>query len=100
MSKFGLLTIASLVLSNAAIPAVANEIAPIDLVFKAYQGYFVEEGIPSGGSFIQKVHLEQIDAETLVKIAGDRQRLSPETISDRDYIQKVDAALFKIERRR
>lgn len=100
MSKFGLLTIASLVLSNAAMPAVANEIAPIDLVFKAYQGYFVEEGIPSSGSFIQKVHLEQIDAETLVKVAIDRQRLSPETISDRDYIQKVDAALFKIERRR
>ena len=100
MSKFRLLAIASLVLSNAAMPAMAKEINPIDLAFKAYQGYFIEYGIPSGSTFIQKVRLGQIDAETLVKSAIERQRLSPETINDRDYLQKIDAALFKIERRR
>jgi hypothetical protein len=100
MSKFSLLTIASLVLSIAAMPARANEITPINLAFKAYQGYFVENGIPSGSTFIQKVRLGQIDAEILVKSAINKQRLSPETINDKDYLNKIDAALFKIERRR
>lgn len=100
MSKFSLLAIAYLVVSNVAMPATANEIKPIDLAFKAYQGYFIEDGIPSGSTFIQKVRLGQIDAKTLVKSAIKKQRLSPETISDRDYHQKTDAALFIIERRR
>lgn len=100
MSKFELSIIAFLCLSNAAMPATANEIEPINLVFKAYQGYFVENGIPSGGSFIQKARLGKINAETLVESAIEKQRLSPETIEDNDYLQKIDAALFKIERRR
>ncbi|WP_052055669.1 hypothetical protein [Myxosarcina sp. GI1] len=100
MSKFSLPAIAFLVLSNAAMPVMANEIAPIDLTFKAYQGYFIENGIPSGGSFVQKARLGQIDAETLVRSAIEKQRLSPETINDKVYLQKIDAALFKLERRR
>jgi hypothetical protein len=100
MSKFSWVTIATLVLSSAAMPARADEITPIDLAFKAYQGYFIENGIPSGSAFIQKVRLGQIDAETLVKSAIEKQRLSPETINDKDYLNKIDSALFKIERRR
>jgi hypothetical protein len=100
MKKIALFSIATIALSIASLPAKANEIKPIDLAFKAYQGYFVDSGIPSNSTFVQAVRLGQIDAETLVKSAIDRQRLPQATINDRDYLDKVEAALFKIQRRR
>lgn len=99
MTKVGLYTIV-LALSTIAIPARANEIAPIDLVFKAYQGHFIKQGIPSGGYFLQKARLGQIDAKTLIESAIEKQRLSSETIKDKNYIKKTELALFTIERRR
>ena len=80
--------------------AKAEDITPINLVFRAYQGYFAEQGIPSYAPFIQAAQLGQIDAQDLVKGAVDRGRLSADKLEDTSYLNKVEAALFKIERRK
>ncbi len=80
--------------------AIAKEITPIDLAFKGYQGDFLDRGVPSYATFIQAVKFNQIDARKLVKSAIDEGRLSPDKLNDRDYLERVETALFKIQRRK
>ncbi|AFZ35566.1 hypothetical protein Sta7437_2014 [Stanieria cyanosphaera PCC 7437] len=77
-----------------------DQLTPINLVFHGYQGYFTDQGIPSGATFISSVHFGTIDAEQLVKSAIDKGRLAPETINDESFLRKVQASLSLIERRR
>ena len=76
------------------------QLSPIALVFHGYQGYFTNQGIPSGATFISAVHFGQIDAEQLVQSAIAKGRLTPETLNDRSYLHKVQTSLKLIERRR
>ena len=88
MFKTTLLTLASLlVLSLGAVEAQAGgtkeysefgvccseqievAITPVDLVSAAYQGRFVDYGIPSFAAFDQAVALGTITAEDLVRVA-------------------------------
>jgi hypothetical protein len=96
----------------AAIPAQAQEIAavnqnmthniervtPFNLVQHGYQGFFSEQGIPSNGAFVSGVLTGKIKAEDLIKSGIARGRLTPETLSDRDYIHSVQTQLDFLNR--
>lgn len=100
MSKLTVSTIAFLFISSITASAKANEIAPVDLVFSAYQGYFTQSGIPSGDRFLQQARLGQIDVEALANSAVENNKLSTDTATSESYLKKIDAALFKILRTR
>jgi hypothetical protein len=68
-----------------------TEVRPFNLVSLGYQGYF--QNIPSGGSFIAGVKSGKITATTLIQSAIEQGRLSPETLSDRGYINSVNNQL-------
>jgi hypothetical protein len=76
------------------------ELTPFNLVKNGYQGYFVDQGVPSNGAFVYAIHFGRVDAEKLVKSAIAKGRLSSETLKDQSYLRKVDFLLETIERRR
>ncbi len=100
------------VISAAAVPAVAEEIVavnsistpdkaritPFSLVINGYQGYFADQGIPSNGAFQWAIHFNRVDAETLVKSAIAKGRLSSDILNDQSYLRKVQLMLDRIDR--
>ena len=74
------------------------EITPYDLVTAAYQGQFVEQGIPSGSRLLTATRLNQIDAKDLVQSAIDVGRLSEATAGDRGYLNRVNSTLVHLSR--
>jgi hypothetical protein len=108
ISSLAITTIAILISAEVTIAAEHNstnknegdQLTSIALVFHGYQGYFLDQGIPSGATFISSVHFGKIDAEQLVKSAIDKGRLAPETINDKSFLRKVQNSLTLIERRK
>lgn len=100
------------VLGVTAVPTIAEEIAAVDrtsiadntritpfrLVINGYQGYFADQGIPSNGAFQWAIHFNRVDAETLVKSAIAKGRLSPDTLNDQSYLRQVQLMLDRIDR--
>ncbi|PSB01679.1 hypothetical protein [Merismopedia glauca] len=92
---------------TAAVPAFAQEmtaynvnmhheqtqITPFNLVYNGYQGYLVEQGIPSNGAFDSAVNAGEIKAIDLVKGAIARGRLPQETLNDTSYLHAVQSQL-------
>ena len=91
-------SVSALIMATTPTPLLAQDITPVALVFQGYQGFFVEQGVPSSGAFLHAIHFGRVDAKTLVKNAIARGRLSPETINDQSYLRKVNTALFRIQR--
>ncbi len=89
-------SIGALVLAGVPISSTAAEITPVNLVFQGYQGRLASEGIPGHGAFYQAVLLGKVDAETLVQGAVAKGRLSSSTASNKSYLRKVEASLFKL----
>ncbi|WP_088240339.1 hypothetical protein [Calothrix rhizosoleniae] len=113
MKRFLIAGLGTLLLTTAATPVFAREIAtssqesrnqvtrnvkPFNLVFLGYQGYFQEQGIPSNGAFVNRVRYGDISAEDLVKSAIALGRLSPDTINNRIYLNAVANQLNSISR--
>jgi hypothetical protein len=74
------------------------EVTPVNLVQHGYQGYFSEQGIPSGEAFMSAVSRGKVKAEDLVKGAIARGRLSPEKLNDRNYLHDVRVQLHTLNR--
>jgi hypothetical protein len=70
-----------------------TEVTPFNLVYLGYQGYFVEQEIPSNGAFDSAVNANEIKAKDLVKGAIARGRLSPEKLKDSSYLHAVQSQL-------
>lgn len=96
MKKFLFFGISFSIILATSMPALALEIAPIDLVFQGYQGRLLNAGIPGYAAFRQAVFLGKIDAETLVKGAVAEGKLPSSTLNDRSYLRRVELSLFKL----
>jgi hypothetical protein len=70
-----------------------GEISPFNLVSMAYQGFFKNQGIPSGESLLAAYQTESITAEDIVKGAVDSRRLPASTLDDSNYIAAVENQL-------
>jgi hypothetical protein len=87
---------------DASFPAMAAKfemtVTPFNLVFLGFQGFFASEEIPSALSFIQGVRDGEITPEKLTKAAINMNRLSPDTLQDRNYLSSVKSQLNSIIR--
>jgi hypothetical protein len=69
------------------------QLSPNDLVKLAYQGHFREQGIPGYAGLSAAYEAGRVNTEDLIQAAIRTGRLSPETLSDAEYSQIVDAKL-------
>ena len=105
MKRTLLVTLSALTLSLIATPAFAekfttaksSEISPVNLVTRAYQGHFTNQGIPSSAVFSKSAATGRITATDLVEVAIAKGRLSPDTINDTAYISTVQSYLDSLD---
>lgn len=74
-------------------PTSNGRITPFNLVRLAYQGFFEDQGIPSGDSFLNAYQNKTITAEDIVKGAIAAQKLSSDVLDDSEYIAAVGSQL-------
>jgi hypothetical protein len=85
-------------LTIAATPAtqISNaQLSPADLVSFARRGSFKAQGIPSYAAFDNDYAVGKITPESLIKSAIATNRLTPEALNDRSYLQAVDVQLME-----
>jgi hypothetical protein len=73
--------------------SIARKTTPFNLVHLAQRGYFAPQGIPSYGTLLSAYRSGQISARDLVKSAVDANRIPPEVLNDRGYINAVESQL-------
>lgn len=77
----------------------AENVEPVTLVQLAYQGYFADQGIPSHAALKTAIASGKVDAETLVRSAISKGRLSANTINDDGYLNIVRTQLENLNDR-
>lgn len=94
---------ASITDSNVVLATTQNsqtaiaKITPFALVSLAYQGQYRSQGIPGFASLISAYHFRTITAKDVVKAAIQAKELTPDTLTDRDYVSAVDLQLFALD---
>lgn len=87
---------------DASFPAMAAKfkmtVTPFNLVFLGFQGFFTSEKIPSALGFIQGARDGKITPEKLTQAAINMNRLSPDTLQDKDYLDSVKSELDTLVR--
>jgi hypothetical protein len=73
--------------------AANPKLTPFSLVSLAYQGEYRTQGIPGFGSFQSATSSKIITAKDLVKAAIDAHQLTPDTQTDRSYLNAVEQQL-------
>jgi hypothetical protein len=76
--------------------AAHTKLTPFGLVSLAYQGEYRTQGISGFGSFRSATSSKTITAKDLVKAAIDANQLSPDTQTDRGYLNAVEQQLSAI----
>jgi hypothetical protein len=74
------------------------QITPFNLVYRAYQGDFSEQGIPGYTRLLTAYRFGEINPEDLVKSAVRANRLPPSTLSDESYLSAVRFYLRDLSR--
>jgi hypothetical protein len=74
-------------------PTVNTKITPFNLVSLAYQGEYRMQGIPGFSSLQSAIYDKTITAKDLVKVAIAANQLTPDTQTDRDYLNAVELQL-------
>ncbi|HEY9619595.1 MAG TPA: hypothetical protein V6C78_04455 [Crinalium sp.] len=74
-------------------PTVTAAVSPFELVYMAYQGFFEREGIPAGNGFTDLYQADRLSAEDLVRTAIQSNRLPSDTLTNHQYLGRVDAQL-------
>jgi hypothetical protein len=73
--------------------AANTKLTPFSLVSLAYQGEYQTQGIPGFGSFQSATSSKTITAKDLIKAAIDANQLTPDTQTDRGYLNAVEQQL-------
>jgi hypothetical protein len=68
---------------------VGMAVTPFNLVFLAYQGFFESEGIPKFDRLTNGYRQGDVTAESLVKVAVDMRRLTPDALDNQAYLTAV-----------
>jgi hypothetical protein len=71
-------------------------LTPFNLAYLAYQGYFVERGIPEAGELMQGFRSGNITARQIVKAAVDEKKLPASFLKNESYISAVSAQLYAL----
>lgn len=70
-----------------------QSITPFDLVTRAFNGEFEDQGIPGGIALIDAHNYHRIEAEDLVKGAINEGRLTIDMLEDEGYLHAVEMQL-------
>jgi hypothetical protein len=70
-----------------------SQTTPSNLANLARNGYFQEQGIPSHLALNTAITRGQVNAETLIQAAVEENKVTPETLNDRGYINSVEMKL-------
>jgi hypothetical protein len=89
-TRTGLIAMSTATIGN---DSVNTKLTPFTLVSLAYQGEYRPQGIPGFGSFKTGISSESITAKDLVKAAIDANQLTPDTQTDRAYLNAVEQQL-------
>jgi hypothetical protein len=73
-----------------------NQPNPFELVSLAYQGYFQDQGIPTGSILMNAISAGTLTAQTLIQAAVKANRLPEQTLNDQDYRDALDAQLHQL----
>lgn len=76
-----------------------DNVEPVTLVQLAYQGYFEDQGIPSHAAFKNAIATGDVDAETLVRSAINKGRLTADALQDEGYMNTVRTQLENLNDR-
>jgi hypothetical protein len=77
---------------------VRYQLRPFNLVYLAYQGYFRDQGIPGYSAFLAAYEAGRVSAEDLVQSAVKKNKVSPETASDRGYLRAVKSQIESLRK--
>lgn len=87
---------------DANFPAMAEKysmsVTPFNLVFLAFQGFFVSEGIPSAEGLLYSYRIGKTTPQVLVRAAIKMNRLPASSIDDRGYLNNVKDQLDNLTR--
>ena len=83
----------TLVAKGQSVLQSATQTTPFDLVNLAYQGYLKEQGIPSYSELGVAYGEKKITVEDIVRSAIKAKRLTPKTLSDKQYLNAVAVQL-------
>ncbi|AFY71324.1 hypothetical protein Pse7367_3075 [Thalassoporum mexicanum PCC 7367] len=73
-----------------------TNLTAFDLVVLAQRGYLENQGIPSYHGLVSAYHNGNVTAESIVEGAVKSNRLDANRLSDRQYINAVDAQLASL----
>ncbi|MEH1836470.1 MAG: hypothetical protein V7L29_31560 [Nostoc sp.] len=76
--------------------ANASYLQPFNTTFLAYQGYFKEQGIPSGGALISEFQIGKLTAKDVVQAAVKANKLPAQVLDDRSYLYAVESQLTSL----
>jgi hypothetical protein len=77
---------------------IRYQLRPFNLVYLAYQGYFRDQGIPGYSAFLAAYEAGRVSAEDLVQSAVKKNKVSPETASDRGYLRAVKSQIESLRK--
>lgn len=74
-----------------------RQLQPFNLVFLANQGYFQAQGIPSYGKLTAAYQMRKIKAIDIVQAAVQANRLPAKVLTDKSYLNAVEAQLRTLQ---
>ncbi|MEI1374050.1 hypothetical protein PQG02_22020 [Nostoc sp. UHCC 0926] len=74
----------------------ASYLQPFNTTFLAYQGYFKEQGIPSGGALVSEFQIGKVTAKDVVQAAVKANKLPAQVLNDRSYLYAVESQLTSL----
>ena len=69
---------------------------PFNTTFLAYQGYFKEQGIPSGGALVSEFQTGKVTAKDVVQAAVKAKKLPAQVLNDQSYLNAVESQLTSL----
>ena len=74
----------------------ASYLQPFNTTFLAYQGYFKEQGIPSGGALVSEFQIGKVTAKDVVQAAVKANKLPAQLLNDQSYLNAVESQLTSL----
>ena len=74
----------------------ASYLKPFNTTFLAYQGYFKEQGIPSGGALVFECQTGKVTAKDVVQAAIKANKLPAQVLNDQSYLNAVESQLTSL----
>lgn len=80
-------------MNSTSYQATVTQLGSQSLASLAYQGHFQAQGIPGYGALLNAHDAGRVTAKTVVQAAVNAGKLSPNALTDQNYLYQVEVAL-------